>query len=48
MRRLPRSAVAKASLDTAEAALANAVLEHDRAKNLFDKGALPRQRLDDC
>jgi RND family efflux transporter MFP subunit len=39
-------AVAKASLDNAEAALANAVLEHDRAKNLFDKGALPRQRLD--
>lgn len=38
--------VAKASLDTAEAALANAVLEHDRAKNLFEKGALPRQRLD--
>ncbi len=39
-------AVAKAALDTAEASLANAVLEHDRAKNLFDKGALPRQRLD--
>ena len=39
-------AVAKASLDTAEAGLASAVLEHDRAKNLFDKGALPRQRLD--
>jgi HlyD family secretion protein len=39
-------AVAKASLDTAEASLANAVLEHDRAQNLFDKGALPRQRLD--
>src|SRR5688572_12576769 len=39
-------AVAKASLDTAEAALANAVLEHDRAKNLFDRGALPRQRLE--
>ena len=39
-------AVAKASLDTAEASLASAVLEHDRAKNLFDKGALPRQRLD--
>jgi RND family efflux transporter MFP subunit len=39
-------AVAKASLETAEANLANAVLEHDRAKNLFDKGALPRQRLD--
>ena len=39
-------AVAKASLDTAEAALANAELERDRANNLFDKGALPRQRLD--
>jgi RND family efflux transporter MFP subunit len=39
-------AVAKAALDTAEANLASAVLEHDRAKNLFDKGALPRQRLD--
>jgi HlyD family secretion protein len=39
-------AVAKAALDTAEAGLASAVLELDRAKNLFDKGALPRQRLD--
>jgi RND family efflux transporter MFP subunit len=39
-------AVAKASLDNSEAALANAVLEHDRAKNLFEKGALPRQRLE--
>ena len=39
-------AVAKATLDSAEAGLANAVLEHDRAKNLFDKGALPRQRLE--
>jgi len=39
-------AVAKAALDTAEAALANAAIEHDRAKNLFEKGALPRQRLD--
>src|SRR5687768_4251800 len=38
--------VAKATLETAEASLASAVLEHDRAKNLFDKGALPRQRLD--
>lgn len=38
--------VAKAGLESAEAALANAVLEHDRAKNLFEKGALPRQRLD--
>jgi RND family efflux transporter MFP subunit len=39
-------AVGKAALETAEASLANAVLEHDRAQNLFDKGALPRQRLD--
>lgn len=39
-------AVAKASLEAAEAALANAVLEHNRATNLFEKGALPRQRLD--
>ena len=38
--------VGKAALEAAEAALANAVLEHDRAKNLFEKGALPRQRLD--
>ena len=39
-------AVAKAALETSEAALANALLERDRAKVLFDKGALPRQRLD--
>ena len=39
-------AVAKAALETSEAALASAVLEHDRATNLFEKGALPRQRLD--
>lgn len=38
--------VGHAGLEAAEAALANAVLEHDRAKNLFEKGALPRQRLD--
>jgi HlyD family secretion protein len=38
--------VAKASLENAEAGLANAVLEHERAQVLFDKGALPRQRLD--
>lgn len=38
--------VAKASLENAEAGLANAVLEYDRAQVLFDKGALPRQRLD--
>lgn len=39
-------AVATAALETANAGLANAALELDRAKNLFDKGALPRQRLD--
>jgi RND family efflux transporter MFP subunit len=39
-------AVAKAALETAEAGLANATLELDRSKNLFEKGALPRQRLD--
>jgi membrane fusion protein (multidrug efflux system)/cobalt-zinc-cadmium efflux system membrane fusion protein len=38
--------VARASLDSAEAALSNAALELDRAKNLFERGALPRQRLD--
>ena len=38
--------VAKAGLEAAEAGLANAVLERDRAQNLFDRGALPRQRLD--
>lgn len=39
-------AVAKAALESAEATLANAVLERDRARTLFEKGALPRQRLD--
>ncbi|MEZ5284437.1 MAG: efflux RND transporter periplasmic adaptor subunit [Vicinamibacterales bacterium] len=39
-------AVAKASIESAEATLANAVLELDRAKVLYDGGALPRQRLD--
>ena len=39
-------AVGKAALETAEASHASAVLELDRAQNLFDKGALPRQRLD--
>lgn len=38
--------VAQAGLESAEAALANAVLELDRARNLFEKGAVPRQRLD--
>jgi len=38
--------VARAALESAEAALANAELERDRAQNLFDKGAIPKQRLD--
>ncbi|MFN7977068.1 MAG: efflux RND transporter periplasmic adaptor subunit [Vicinamibacterales bacterium] len=39
-------AVAKAGVDAADAALGNATTELERARNLFDKGALPRQRLD--
>ena len=38
--------VAHAGVESAEAALANAVLEHERAENLFARGAVPRQRLD--
>jgi len=38
--------VARAALASAEAALSNASLELERAKNLFERGALPRQRLD--
>ena len=38
--------VTHAGLESAEAALANATLEQERSKNLFEKGALPRQRLD--
>src|SRR5919108_3024627 len=38
--------VAQASIESAEAALANAASEHARAKNLFDGGAIPRQRLE--
>jgi len=38
--------VAKASVDAADAALSNATLEHERAAKLFERGALPRQRLD--
>jgi len=38
--------VARAALEAAEANLSNAALEHERAGNLFEKGALPRQRLD--
>ena len=42
----PPSPSPYASLEQAEAALANAQLEFDRAKNLFEKGALAKQRLD--
>jgi RND family efflux transporter MFP subunit len=38
--------VARASVESAEAALANAVLEHERAQKLFDSGAIARQQLD--
>ena len=38
--------VARASVESAEAALANATLELERAQNLFERGAVPRQRLD--
>jgi len=38
--------VTRAALQTADAGLSNATLEHERAKNLFEKGAIPRQRLD--
>jgi RND family efflux transporter MFP subunit len=38
--------VAHAGVESAEAALANANLELERAKNLFERGAMPKQRLD--
>jgi RND family efflux transporter MFP subunit len=38
--------VAKAGIESAEASLANAISEHDRATTLFAAGALPRQRLE--
>jgi RND family efflux transporter MFP subunit len=38
--------VARAGLESAEAGLANAELERERSQNLFEKGALPKQRLD--
>lgn len=38
--------VTKAGLESVEATLANAELELERSRNLFEKGALPRQRLD--
>ncbi|MBE3132642.1 MAG: efflux RND transporter periplasmic adaptor subunit, partial [Acidobacteria bacterium] len=39
-------AVAAAGLEAADAGLTNAAQEIERARNLFEKGALPRQRLD--
>lgn len=39
-------AVATAGVDAADAGLSNATTELERARNLFEKGALPRQRLD--
>lgn len=38
--------VARAGLDSADAGLGNATTERERARNLFEKGAVPRQRLD--
>ena len=38
--------VGHAGVEAAEAALANASLERDRAQNLFERGAIPKQRLD--
>ncbi len=38
--------VAHAGLESSEAALANAILEHERAQKLFESGAISRQRLD--
>jgi HlyD family secretion protein len=38
--------VAQASIESAEAGLVNAASEHTRAKNLFESGAIPRQRLE--
>ncbi len=38
--------VARAGVDAAEAGLSNAATELERSRNLFERGALPRQRLD--
>ena len=38
--------VAHAGLESSEAALANAIVEHERAQKLFETGAIARQRLD--
>ena len=39
--------VAHAGLESAEATLANAIVEHERSQRLFEAGAVPRQRLDE-
>ena len=39
--------VAHAALESAEATLANAVIEHERSERLLEAGAIPRQRLDE-
>ena len=39
--------VAHAGLESAEASLANAVVEHERSERLLEAGAIPRQRLDE-
>jgi len=38
--------VAHAGVESSEAALANAIIEHERAQKLFDTGAIAKQRLD--
>ena len=38
--------VAQATIESADAALSNATSEYARAQNLFESGALPRQRLE--
>src|SRR6185503_15093396 len=38
--------VAHAGFESSEAALANAILEQERAQKLFESGAIARQRLD--
>ena len=39
--------VAHAAVESAEATLANAVVEHERSERLLEAGAIPRQRLDE-
>ena len=39
--------VAHAGLESADATLANAIVEHERSQRLLEAGAIPRQRLDE-